>query len=212
VPSMHLDLEILTDQTSVVLKLRTADITLGALMGLAHGDGTKKRLARRRLNLVDADINAWSCLVNSPERPELTKERLQLVSALAELEADKQHQKGANKEKNEKAKQDKAIKARLEAEVNQSKCAGALQKEATDGADSLKKPDLVLLFKHYYKVKVPATMKIAVLRGLFTSIVAASVIGDVASDVGDAASGVGAAPEEEVKFLSSDDDDDDEDK
>ena len=151
-------------------------------MGLAHGDGTKKWLARRRLNLVDADINAWSCLVNSPERQELTKERLQLVSALAELEADKQYQKGANKEKKEKDKQDKAIKARLEAKVNQSKCATALQKEATDGADLLKKPDLVLLLKHYYKVKVPATTKIADLRVLFTSTVAAaSVIGDVAS-------------------------------
>jgi hypothetical protein len=31
-------------------------------------------------------------------------------------------------------------------------------------------------------------------------------------DVGDAASGVGAAPVEEVKFLSSDNDDDDQDK
>jgi hypothetical protein len=89
VPSMmHLDLEFSTDQTSVVLKLRTANITLGALIGLAHDDQAKTRLARRRLNLVD---------VNSPERQELTKERLQ--SALAELEADKQLQKGANKEK-----------------------------------------------------------------------------------------------------------------
>jgi hypothetical protein len=58
-------------------------------MGLAHGDGAKKRLARHRLNLMDANINAWSCLVNSPEQQELTKERLQLVSAFAELEADK---------------------------------------------------------------------------------------------------------------------------
>ncbi len=86
--------------------------------------------------------------------------------------------------------------------MNQSKCAIALQKEATDGADSLKKPDLVLLLKHYYKVKVPATAKIADLRVLFTSTVAAaSVIGDVASDVGDAASAVGAAPAEEAEFF-----------
>jgi hypothetical protein len=78
VPSAHLDLEISTDQTLVVLKLRTADITLGALIGLAHGDRAKKRLAWRRLNLGDADINdAWSCLVSSRKRQELTKERLQ---------------------------------------------------------------------------------------------------------------------------------------
>jgi hypothetical protein len=30
---------------------------------------------------------------------------------------------------------------------------------ATDCADSLKKPDLVLLLKHYYKVKVTAAMR-----------------------------------------------------
>ena len=162
---------------------------------------------------MDADINAWSCLVNSPERQELMKERLKLVSALAELEADKQHQKGVNKEKREKAKQVKAIKARLKAEVNQSKCAIVLQKEATDCADLLKKPDFVLLLKHYYKVKVPATTKIADLRVLFTSIVAAaSVIGDVASDVGDAALAVGTAQAVEAEFLSSDDNDDDQDK
>ena len=58
-----------------------------------------------------------------------------------------------------------------------------------------------------------AGTKIAELRGLFTSAVAAaSVIGDVASDVGDAASGVGAAPAAEAEFLSSDGDDDDQDK
>jgi hypothetical protein len=66
--------------------------------------------------------NAWSCLVNSPERQELTKERSQLVVALAELEADKQLQKEASKEKKEKAKRDKAVKVRLlEADaINQS--------------------------------------------------------------------------------------------
>jgi hypothetical protein len=57
-----------------------------------------------------------------PERQELTKERLQLVVALAELEADKQLQKEASKEKKEKAKRDKAVKVRLlEADaINQS--------------------------------------------------------------------------------------------
>jgi hypothetical protein len=54
---------------------------------------------------------------------------LQSVAALvAELEADKQLQKEANREKKEKDKQDKAIKAWLEANANQSKCAIVLQK------------------------------------------------------------------------------------
>jgi hypothetical protein len=88
--------------------------------------------------------------------------------------------------------------------------------EAADGADLLKKLDLVLLLlKHYYKVKVPATTKITDLRVLFTCTVAvASVIGNAASDIANAALGVGAAPAEEVEFLSSDlgNDDDDQDR
>jgi hypothetical protein len=73
VPSRHLNIEISTDQTPVVLKLRMANVTLGALMDLAHGDRAKKRLARPRLDKVKANINGLSCLVNSPERQELTK-------------------------------------------------------------------------------------------------------------------------------------------
>jgi hypothetical protein len=62
---------------------------------------------------------AWSCLVSSPERQELTKERLMLVATLAELEADKKDQQEANNKKKENAKRNKVIKARLEAEINQ---------------------------------------------------------------------------------------------
>ena len=53
--------------------MSTAEITLGAIMGLSGGDAARKRLALRKLNLVDADINAWICLVNLPERLMLTK-------------------------------------------------------------------------------------------------------------------------------------------
>ena len=63
--------------------MSTVNITIGAIMGISGGDVARKRLARRKLNLVDADINAWSCLVHSTERLMLTKERIQLVSALS---------------------------------------------------------------------------------------------------------------------------------
>jgi chorismate mutase len=84
--------------------------------------------------------------MNSPEWQQLMKERLQLVAAMAELKTDKQLQKEVNKEKKENAKQVKAIKAWLEADANQSTYAITFQKVATDGADLLKKPDLVLYF------------------------------------------------------------------
>ena len=50
-----------------------SDITLGTIMRLSGGDAARKPLARRKLNLVDVDINVWSCLVKSPEHIILTK-------------------------------------------------------------------------------------------------------------------------------------------
>ena len=69
--------------------MSSSDITIVAIMGLSGGNTARKRLARRKLNLVDADINAYSCLMNSPERLMFTKERLQIVAALAELQSSK---------------------------------------------------------------------------------------------------------------------------
>ena len=88
-PQSYLDFEISDDHHNIVLNISTEDITLSVIMGLSGGDAASKRLANRKQNLVDADINAWICLVNSPERLILTKEWLQLVAALAELQAGK---------------------------------------------------------------------------------------------------------------------------
>ena len=51
----------------------TSYIILDAIMGLSGGKAARERLARCKLNLVDADINACSCLVNLPERLMPTK-------------------------------------------------------------------------------------------------------------------------------------------
>ena len=80
---------ISTDQTSDVLKLKTVDITLIYLMGLTHGDTDYNNLEWLRLNIVDADINACSCLINIPDHQMRSKNILMLVAALVELEVDK---------------------------------------------------------------------------------------------------------------------------
>ena len=75
---------------SVVLKLKTSDITLGAPMFLAHGDADKKKLVCIRLNIVDANINYWGYLINIPDRQVILKEKLMLVAALEGMKYDKQ--------------------------------------------------------------------------------------------------------------------------
>jgi hypothetical protein len=82
---------------------------------------------------------------------------------------------------------------------NSKGCAPLLLKLETNSADSLKKPELLLLLKHHYKVRVSATMKLADLKELFTSTVAAL-------DIIDAGSGVGTTLEDN-ESLSSDDED-----
>ena len=72
-PQSYLDCGILYDQQNIMLKRSTEDITLGAIMVISCGNADRKRLARRKLNLVDTDINAWICLVNLTERIMLTE-------------------------------------------------------------------------------------------------------------------------------------------
>ena len=59
---------------------------------MAHDDAAKKNIEWRRLNILDAAINACICLVKMLERQMLLKEMLMLVAALAELEDDKKVQ------------------------------------------------------------------------------------------------------------------------
>ena len=88
-PQSYLDCEISYDQHNIVLNMSSSDITIFAIMGISGGNTARKRLARRKINLVDADINYWSCLVKLPEHLILTKERLQLVAELARLQSGK---------------------------------------------------------------------------------------------------------------------------
>ena len=69
--------------------MSTSDITIGSIIGLSGADTARKRLTRCKLNLADADINAWSFLENSPERLMLTTERIQIVATLAESKSGK---------------------------------------------------------------------------------------------------------------------------
>ena len=72
-PQLYLDCEISDDQHNIVLKISTKDITIGAIMGLSGGNADRKQRACCKLNLVDADINNWSCVMNLPEHLMLTK-------------------------------------------------------------------------------------------------------------------------------------------
>ena len=103
-------------------------------MGLSGGDAVRKRLARRKLNLVDADINSWSCLVNSHERIMLTEELLKLVAALQ--------------------KQKKSRLKSLAKDKNSSKSLALMEtvKAGDNGViEKLKRNDYVLLINHYYR-------------------------------------------------------------
>ena len=101
--------------------MSTADITPGAIMGLSGGGVARKWLAHCKLNLVDADINAWSCLVNSPELLMITKEQFHLVDSLVELQTGKVAEKERNKEMKSHQKRGKSRLKSLAKDKNSSK-------------------------------------------------------------------------------------------
>ena len=86
------------------------------------GNGAKKRLAKRRLNYVDANINSYSCLLNLDKRLKDIKEANELAAVLAEISNDREKQKEQSKKK----------KAREEAKQEEGKV-GRGRREATKG-------------------------------------------------------------------------------
>jgi hypothetical protein len=52
------------------------------------GEGARKRLPTRRLNMIDGNISSWCLVLNSPERLELIRQANELAKVLGELEED----------------------------------------------------------------------------------------------------------------------------
>ena len=120
--SQYLDVEVSRDQQRL-LNPTTLDTVEGYIMKDAMGEGAKRRLPQRRLNLIDGSISSHSAVLNNPVRLKLIKEANELAAVLADIETDKQAEKAKRKaaaiEKDKEKKETAA--AREEADARKEK-------------------------------------------------------------------------------------------
>lgn len=82
-PSAFLDVEI-TDDQRAILAPSERDLTCGALMADAGGQGAQKKLAKRKLDNL-GDIKAHSGVQNDPERIRKLKATAELSASISEI-------------------------------------------------------------------------------------------------------------------------------
>ena len=70
--SSYLDAEVSKDQQEL-LNPSVHDSIVGFIIKDSKGEGARKRLPQRRLNMMDGGISSYCCVLNSEERRFLMK-------------------------------------------------------------------------------------------------------------------------------------------
>ena len=105
--SAYLNVEYSKEQQRL-LNPTVLDTITGFIIKDSQGDGAKRRLPQRRLNMVDAEISSHCCILHSKERLELIRRSNEVAAIMGEIETDRIRIKEANKKKREA---DEAAKA-----------------------------------------------------------------------------------------------------
>ena len=87
-PSSHLDVEISKDQRSL-LNPTARDVQLGSLVDQAFGNRAKKKEAKRRIAVIDGNINSYSRLLNGESQMEMIKDYNCLSASIGQFNAEK---------------------------------------------------------------------------------------------------------------------------
>ena len=108
--SSFLDI-ICTEEQERLLNPSVLDTIAGFIMEDTKGEGAKRRLPARRLNMIDGCISSWCSILNSTDRLELIKQANELSAVLGEIETDKAQDKDRRKKKAEEEEKDKKRRA-----------------------------------------------------------------------------------------------------
>ena len=104
--STHLDVEVTADQQRL-LNPSVLDTITGFIIKDSQGEGAKKRLPQRRLNMIDGLVSSHCCVLNSAERLDLIKKSNQIAALMAEIEVDRSKQKEEARKRKEEAQKEK---------------------------------------------------------------------------------------------------------
>ena len=112
-PSPYLDIEYTKDQ-SRLFNPSYKNVLQGFIAYDVKGKGAMKRLAKRRLDVIEGNINSYSRCLNDPKRMKAMMDHNQLVASVAEISADNEKdrmEKRTDLAAKNKAKEDKKQRA-----------------------------------------------------------------------------------------------------
>ena len=196
-PSAYLGIDMSVDQVKL-FNPKIKDVIIGHIMYDAKGEGAVRKIAKRRLDMIEGGISGYSRLLNSEERLGKIKEVHQLTASCAEITADMESEKQARKATAAQKQTDKAEKQRAteEAEAAQKvKVLPALKEKMAkfesgddkliDGLNAFSASTLKDIIKFYYgeKVKGISTMKKSGLVAEVAKRVVVVTNGDDISDM-----------------------------
>ena len=106
--SAYLDIDVTKDQQRL-LNPTVLDTVTGFIIKDSQGEGAKKRLPQRRLNMVDGSVSSHCCILNSTERLELVRRSNEVAAIMGEIEVDRLRAKEATKKKKDAEKAAKEV-------------------------------------------------------------------------------------------------------
>ena len=110
-----------TKEQQRLLNPTVLDTITGFIIKDSQGDGAKRRLPQRRLNLVDANISSHCCVLNSQERMELIRKSNEVAAIMGEIENNRNQRREANKRKKQDDQAAKAARKKLQQEKQKEK-------------------------------------------------------------------------------------------
>ena len=169
--SDYLDVEI-SEVQSNLLNPTPKDFLLGFITYDVKWKGAVQKIAKRKIDFIEGNVNSYSRLLNNPRRLESIKDHVELVATVAEVSAEADDEKARKKLRREKDTAERAQKKAALAEKEAKKMEEMLPllnsdvNKYTNRAKEIERVDLIKeidkecklpylkeLFMYYYGMK-----------------------------------------------------------
>ena len=159
-PSSFLNVEV-TDDQRYLLQPTASDVLVGNILEDSVGQNAKKKIPKRRINMIAGNISSYSRVLNNQKSLDYISEANLLSSCISEISVAKEIAKDAAKEKREqeqKSREGKKAGDRAAFEKKKAELCEELENDLMI-IDGLGKGKLLNLLKYYFEDKTPNKSK-----------------------------------------------------
>ena len=186
-PSPYLQIEHSPEQIEM-LNPTARDVQMGAIIDQCSGQKATKKIARRRLEFMEGNINSYARILNGPKQLERIKTFTDLSASVAVLKREGEEKEAEGKKEKKRQEEEKAQrrKQKLQMEEEERVRLAPACKEAVDKGlehvlsqkNDVRKQILKIHFgvKGVYKMKLDETEK--ELRGLMLETSAGNAVNE----------------------------------